>query len=295
MSSDQPPPYHDWTIIPDTSLLPPPPSIGYDISPTANASSDEGENAYNWCRANPLYPPGVFTPEHHAFIQSGQLTLLRPPTFIGDMKSRERPGQWHCRTKPACTDSCLLTSLPLYSARWDSPLLTHRAKTIYFELRFNQKNGLWRDQVPGAEFGVSMGFVAPPFPTFRLPGWQRGSLGVHGDDGHRYVNDTFGGSEFTTRFMPGETLGIGMTFSPPVNPPGYEQQGGDNVLDIRVFFTRNGEMAGGWDGNEELDERSEGGTVGLRGECDLFAAVGVFGGVDFDVFFAEQDWKHRLS
>jgi hypothetical protein len=86
-----------------------------------------------------------------------------------------------------------------------------------------------------------------------------------------------------------------MTFSPPVNPPGYEQQGGDNVLDIRVFFTRNGEMAGGWDGNEEMDERSEGGTVGLRGECDLFAAVGVFGGVDFDVFFAEQDWKHRLS
>jgi len=117
---------------------------------------------------------------------------------------------------------------------------------------------------------------------------------VHSDDGRKYVNDTWGGNDFTTPFVPGETLGIGMTFSPPQNPPGYEEQEGvEKKLDIRVFFTRNGEITGGWDGNEELDERSEGGMIGLRGESDLFAAVGVYGGLDFDVFFAEQDWRYR--
>ncbi|KAF2496940.1 hypothetical protein BU16DRAFT_344458 [Lophium mytilinum] len=292
MSSEEPPPYHDWTVIPDNSLLPPPPSIGYDASPTANASSDEGEAAYLWCQRNPLYPPGTFTPDHHNFIQSGQLTLLRPPTFQGDLHSQQRPGAWNFRTKAKCTDSCLLTSLPLYAAQWDSPLHTRRAKTIYFELQFNTKNGPWREE---PEFGVAIGFVAPPFPTFRLPGWQRGSLGVHGDDGHRYVNDTFGGSDFTTPFMPGQRLGIGITFAPPHSPPGYGDQGGSGKLDIRVFFTRDGVEAGSWDGTEELDQRSEGGTVGLVGDCDLFAAIGVFGGVDCDVYFAERDWKYRIG
>ena len=35
--------------------------------------------------------------------------------------------------------------------------------------------------------GAALGFVAPPYPPFRLPGWQRGSLAVHSDDGRRYV------------------------------------------------------------------------------------------------------------
>jgi hypothetical protein len=40
----------------------------------------------------------------------------------------------------------------------------------------------------------------------------------------------------------------------------------------------------------ELDERSEEGAIGLRGECDLFPAIGVFGSVDFEVFFSPEDW-----
>jgi hypothetical protein len=113
---------------------------------------------------------------------------------------------------------------------------------------------------------------------------------VHGDDGRRYVNDTFGGSDFTTAFKPGEVVGIGMTFSLPRNPPSYDQGQQGKVLDIEVFFTRNGVKEKTWDGNEELDERSEGGTMGLRGECDLFPAVGVFGGVDFEVRFGAESW-----
>ena len=107
------------------------------------------------------------------------------------------------------------------------------------------------------------------------------------------MNDPFGGSDFTTFFKPDDVVGIGMTFSPPKSPPSYDQSQMGKILDIDVFFTRNGKKEGGWDGNEELDERSEGGTVGLRGECDLFPAIGVFGGVDFEVYFSPENWRYN--
>lgn len=169
---------------------------------------------------------------------------------------------------------------------------TRRPKTIYFELKI-LGIGHGGYSLSEADAGIAVGFVAPPYPTFRLPGWQRGSLGVHGDDGRKYVNDTYGGVDFTTAFQPGETVGIGMTFSLPKEPPSYGESQMGKVMDIDVFFTRNGQKEKGWDGNEELDERSEGGTMGLRGECDLFPAVGVFGGVDFEVFFHPSQWLYR--
>jgi len=115
---------------------------------------------------------------------------------------------------------------------------------------------------------------------------------VHGDDGRKYVNDTWGGVDFTTAFTSGETVGIGMTFAVPKNPPSYDQTQQGRILDIDVFFTRNGKKEGGWDGNEELDARSEGGNVGLRGELDLFPAIGVFGGVDLHVLFHPSQWMY---
>lgn len=288
----EPPPYHDWTVIPDTALLPPPPSIGYESSPTANATEEDGERADHWCKANPLWSPQNLTPPTHAAIQNGQLAILKAPTFWGDVNPMQQAGHWKCRTHPQCRDSALLTNLPMYSVFWDSPMNTRRPKTIYFELKI-LGIGHGGYSLSEADAGIAVGFVAPPYPTFRLPGWQRGSLGVHGDDGRKYVNDTYGGVDFTTAFQPGETVGIGMTFSLPKEPPSYGESQMGKVMDIDVFFTRNGQKEKGWDGNEELDERSEGGTMGLRGECDLFPAVGVFGGVDFEVFFHPSQWLYR--
>lgn len=45
-ASDEPPPYHDWTVIPDTALLPPPPSIGHDASPGGNANRSDADRAH---------------------------------------------------------------------------------------------------------------------------------------------------------------------------------------------------------------------------------------------------------
>jgi hypothetical protein len=268
--------------------------MGYDQSPTANASDDEGEFAYNWCLQYPLWPPQPLPENIHSAIQAGQLALLWPPTFAGELVPQRHPGHWKCRSHVKCRDSSLLTNLPLYSAMIDSPLRTGARKNVYFEIKvlsIGRKGH--SSSFEEADAGIAIGYVAPPYPTFRLPGWQRGSLGVHGDDGRKYVNDTFGGIDFTTSFQAGETIGLGMTFAPPKDPPGYGQamQG---TLNIEVFFTRNGIRAGGWDGNEELDaERHQGGTLGLRGENDLFGAVGVFGCVEFEVVFSPEQWLYN--
>jgi hypothetical protein len=177
---------------------------------------------------------------------------------------------------------------------WDSPLRTQRPKTIYFEVKiigFAKRHG-WKSSSSEVQPVISIGFVAPPFPTWRLPGWQRGSLGVHGDDGHKYVNNTFGGAEFTKAFGVNDVVGIGIIFAPPKSPPAYGQPQ-EPKLDIEVFFTRNGSKEGGWDGNQELDAESEGGTIGLRGDCDLFPAVGVCGGLEFEVNFHPELWRYN--
>ncbi len=66
-----------------------------------------------------------------------------------------------------------------------------------------------------ADAGIGLGFVAPPYPPFRLPGWERASLAVHGDDGRQYVRSNCGGKDFTNSFENDEIVGIAMVCSPP--------------------------------------------------------------------------------
>jgi hypothetical protein len=47
---------------------------------------------------------------------------------------------------------------------------------------------------------------------------------------------------------------------------------------------------------EELDKEDPSeGSQGLGGELDLYAAVGVFGRVEFEVCFAPDQWIYRLE
>lgn len=118
---------------------------------------------------------------------------------------------------------------------------------------------------------------------------------MHGDDGRRFVNDSYGGKDFTRPFCVGETVGLGMRFwgRAADQPPAY---GGSaavaSTLKVDVFFTRNGNLDGEWDLHEVLDSQDLG-VEGLDGKMDLYAAVGVFGGVDFEVVFPERQWLYR--
>lgn len=147
-----------------------------------------------------------------------------------------------------------------------------------------------RANPPRGDICVALGFAALPYPTFRMPGWHRGSLAVHGDDGHRFVNDRWGGKSFTEPFSPGERLGLGMTFS---TRGGGGGEGAQGVIETEVFFTRQGREAGRWDLHEETDAEQDLPVTGLEGFHDLSCAIGTYGAAKFDVFFDPERWMFR--
>ncbi|KAH0542964.1 hypothetical protein FGG08_002652 [Glutinoglossum americanum] len=278
--------YHDWTSVPDTALLPPPPALRNETSPTSNAEEDVANRAHRFCDANPLWHPRRLSETELQTIQRGAITLIKPVEYVGDLQ-QPAAGIWKARTCMRSQDSCLLSTLPLYSGLNDSPLRTEVRKIIYFELRILS---LGRGGA-ASESSLAIGFCAQPQPTWRLPGWERGSLGVHGDDGHRYVNDSFGGKDFTRPFEAGQVIGIGMVFSLP-DKPDYNpiQQPQGEGMKVEVFFTRDGKRDGEWDLHEELDAELDEDIEGLDGTRDLYAAIGTYGAVEFEAYFDSKDW-----
>ncbi|KAI9703479.1 MAG: hypothetical protein M1820_005783 [Bogoriella megaspora] len=287
-STEDPPPYHDWTIIPDTALLPPPPTIHHNESPTANASLDEAERAHEWCHINRLIPPQKLSVPAQQARRNSQYLLNQAQEFSGNVFPGRTPGTYRVEAKRKCTDCILITALPMYSANLDSPLMTEVPKTIYFEIKVDSM-GTGR---AADEAGIAIGFVALPYPTWRLPGWERGSLGVHGDDGRRYMNDTWGGKDFTRAFKRGDTVGVGMKFSVADQQAVY----GSTPIQLKaeVFFTRNGKRENGWDVHEEKDSEDQSGPVeGLEGFHDLYPAVGMFGESAFHVVLNPREWNYQ--
>ncbi|OTB19305.1 hypothetical protein K445DRAFT_314186 [Daldinia sp. EC12] len=274
---------HDWeTAVPDTALLPPPPNFfsGFDRSPANNATEEECEAGESWCASYPLYSPMPLNPAAESAVRTGNVAVYAPPSFTssGGTLAHIRPGAWSVSSPRNGRDTCLATYPPLYHAAAHSPLVTgnQRKKTAYYEVRVLE-HGSRNDEI-----SLALGFVAPPYPAFRLPGWHRGSLGVHGDDGHRYVNDRWGGKAFTSPFRRGETLGLGMDFYPR-----------DGRISVEVFLTRDGVERGRWNLHEETDREQDLPVTGLEGYHDLCAAVGAFDKVTFEVIFAPGLWRWR--
>ncbi|KAG0639903.1 hypothetical protein HOY80DRAFT_1009289 [Tuber brumale] len=267
--TDLPPPFTPSASAAD--LPPPPPAIRHEVSPTSNAPFALAEAGFTFCDKNPLAPPQHLTAASLAEIGAGKLTLDIPPykTHMNHVTVTSAPGTGLpiVSTSTNCPDTALLSSLPLYAAGYHHPANTNSPKHIYFEVRLLR---LPRRADNGA---VAIGFATKPYPHFRLPGWNRGSLAVHGDDGHRYCNDAFGGNEFMEApWRVGDRVGIGMTFG-----TGAVGGGGGEI-----WFDKNGERIGGWEIHEEVDSassaRSGGPKIGLDGRWDVYAALGVFGG-----------------
>lgn len=301
---DDPPPYSSPTATPlsqDPPAYPPPPGISHNYSSGANATENEAQQAASWCAAYPLTPPFPLQPDQLNAIHTLYHTLLTPPNFHGSIELHGSAARsWRVTTNSGCTDTLLQTALPAYSALADSPLVTERPRKIYFEVhivslgprpdasaKHHFGSLLSGRAAANEESGVALGYFAPPYPPFRLPGWQRGSLGLHSDDGRRYVGNTDGGVDFTTPFQAGETVGLGMTFT-----LASEYSETRPKVDVEVFMTRNGRRVGGWDLNRDTDAVDEM-TGGLQGDLDLFPAIGVFGPVQLEVNFARENWLYR--
>ncbi|KAI1105574.1 hypothetical protein F4804DRAFT_124250 [Jackrogersella minutella] len=272
--------HHDWqAAVPDTALLPPPPDFfgGFDRSPANNASGEQCEAGEAWCARYPMYRPMPLDAAAASAAQSGNVAVYAPPSssWRGTL-ARAGPGVWRGSSPRGGADTCLASYPPLYHAAAHSPLATGRARTAYYEVRILEAEG-------GGGAPLALGYAAPPYPPFRLPGWHRGSAAVHGDDGHRYVNDRWGGRPFADPpFRRGETVGLGMEFLPH-----------RGAVQVQVFLTRDGRERGRWDLHEETDVHRDLPVTGLEGDYDVCAAVGVFDSVAFEVVFAPGLWMWK--
>ena len=84
----------------------------------------------------------------------------------------------------------------------------------------------------GAEASIGIGIGKRGYPLHRMPGWNRNSIGYHGDDGKLY-HESGGGRGFGPTCTEGDRMGCGVDFDQDVT---------DGYCD--VFFTKNGEQVG---------------------------------------------------
>ncbi|KAK4191862.1 hypothetical protein QBC35DRAFT_279631 [Podospora australis] len=273
-------PKHEWeSLVPDTSLFPPPPSFftGFDRSPATNATEQEAEAGETYCAQHPLTAPIHLDPGALEALRNHNPRLMEPAGFRGTLKFKQ-PGIWEGKTVKEAMDTCIIGYPPLYPVTSSSPLMSPTGlTTIYYEVLILSAHN-------PREICLSLGYTALPYPSFRQPGWHRGSLAVHGDDGHKFINDRWGGRDFTAPFQVGERYGIGMTFR--ASPPGSGR------IETEVFFTRNGHEAGRWNLHEESDAEQDLPVTGLEGYHDLSCAVGTYGGVGFEIIFDPAKWTY---
>ncbi len=110
--AENPPPYHDWTVIPDTSLLPPPPALGHEASKN-NATWDEAARAHAYCDQFPPYTPSHPSRVVYQAVRDGDIVLEKPREFLGSLKrSAGRPrGNWIVKSQKTCGDCVFLSTL----------------------------------------------------------------------------------------------------------------------------------------------------------------------------------------
>jgi len=112
LPSDNPPPYHDWTSIPDTSLLPPPPSLGHESS-KYNATWDDAARAHAFCDQFPPYTPARPSLAVQQAVQDGDIVVEQPREYAGELKPVAAGGRgvWSAKTRKGCGDCVLLSAL----------------------------------------------------------------------------------------------------------------------------------------------------------------------------------------
>ncbi|KAF3924028.1 hypothetical protein ABW21_db0205979 [Orbilia brochopaga] len=250
---------------------PAPPVRSQKNSQSLNASEDDAEAGHEYCRQNPVYPPSFQPPDALDRIKRGEVGLFQPANFSGHLEQLS-PTSFKVHTHKDTQDTTLLSGLPLFSHQAHFPR-EKGYKTIYYEVKIKHLND---------DSSLAIGFVNVPIPPFRLPGWHRGALAVHSDDGNRYINDPYGGRKFTEPFRERETIGLGVRFRMGM---------------AQAFLTRDGREAGNWMIDEAVDledshrENGGGSVTGLMGDNDLYAAVGVFGKAEFEVNFGYHEWQ----
>ncbi|ORY21295.1 hypothetical protein BCR39DRAFT_553959 [Naematelia encephala] len=105
---------------------------------------------------------------------------------------------------------------------------------------------------------VAIGLATKPYPSFRLPGWNRHSVAYFASDGFKSHNYPFTSSSYGAPLAEGDVLGVG-----------YRPRTGT------VFFTRNGrKMDDCYTGLQRLNLFP---TIGANGPCTIHVNLGQAG------------------
>ncbi|KAK1226465.1 hypothetical protein PQX77_010549 [Marasmius sp. AFHP31] len=160
-------------------------------------------------------------------------------------------------TDSRCGDFCLMSDLPIMAGLYDAT----RQTGVYFEVKIN------KIYIP--ESFLAIGTTCQPYPSFRLPGWNRESAGFHLDDLRKFFEDSDGGRDYPVpfdRIRAGDVIGCG-----------YEFASGT------LFYTWNGVRL----------ENAFNGLYLPRTSYDVFAAIGVHGATQFEVNFGGDVFKWK--
>ncbi|BGP57021.1 hypothetical protein JCM8202_004542 [Rhodotorula sphaerocarpa] len=105
---------------------------------------------------------------------------------------------------------------------------------------------------------VSVGLATKPYPSFRMPGVSRYSVGYHSEDGFKSHSFPFTATSYGPPLLEGDTLGVG-----------YRPRTGT------VFFTRNGKKLE--DAYVGFNKRNVFPTIGADGPCSVHVNLGQAG------------------
>ncbi|GJJ67685.1 Ran-binding protein 9/10 [Entomortierella parvispora] len=146
----------------------------------------------------------------------------------------------HDRTELSFFDreACVQTNLPL----------PKQQEVYYWEVKMFEKS---------PQTTISIGVSTKPYPTSRLPGWNRFSVGYFSHNGQKYCNSPWSGYPYGPIYFEGDVIGCG-----------YRPRNGN------IFFTRNG-------------RRIEDAYTGF-GRTNLFPTVGATGPCVLHVNFGQS-------
>uniref|UniRef100_A0A1B6GLK8 B30.2/SPRY domain-containing protein n=1 Tax=Cuerna arida TaxID=1464854 RepID=A0A1B6GLK8_9HEMI len=115
---------------------------------------------------------------------------------------------------------------------------------------------------PGENCFIAIGLTEKDYPKNRLPGWDKGSIAYHADDGKVFIGCGVG-EKFGPKCYKGDTMGCGISFPVPLNQRTHnlsleeskrqhevrnERASQDVKINgsdfVEVFFTKNGTMVG---------------------------------------------------
>ncbi|KAI0276463.1 hypothetical protein BGY98DRAFT_919345 [Russula aff. rugulosa BPL654] len=254
----------------------PAPERSHTLGLFNEASDDDWERAEAFCTTHPPTPPKLLASDvidRIRVLGCAAWGLERPTDdarFVGHIDRGDQiksgsggdEGTWKVRTEKRCRDSCVICDLPLMAGLYD----IHGRRGVYYEVRVNRMDGV-----------VAIGTACKPYPSWRLPGWNRLSAALHLDDLRKFFEDPDGGRDYTIdaqgggfpghfQIRPGNVVGCGYEF-------------GTGAL----FFTYNG-------------IRLSNAFVGIympRVDHDVYAAIGFEGANDVEVNFGSSDFLWR--